>query len=354
MFSSHWSSDGNYIYYLAYYLQNSQFFKLDINKKRAEQISHFPAMEANRFSIAKDGHTMVFSASTPSWPQEIYAGDIKEPDKARIITSLHPELQNTMIFPTEEIKWKGKDGLIIYGNIVYPIGYEKGKKYPTVTLIHGGPAGNFNNSFAASYYCPAQYFAGKGYLVFLPNVRGSIGWGSEFMRKNYRDWGGGDYRDLMAGIDYLVKKGIADEEKLVVWGGSYGGYMANWIVTQTERFKAVHSEVSISNLYSMWSISPIGIILSRLYFGKNPQEDPELYRKLSPITYANRVRTSLLLTQNEKDQRVPVEQALEFYRAVKLTGTPVKLFIYPDEPHPTLQPNHQLDKLRKTEKWFEK
>jgi len=354
MFNCRWSSDGDCIYYLAYYLQNSQFFRLNIKKKKVDQISHFQKMEVNSFSIARDGQTMVFSASTPYWPQEIYAGDMREPDKAKRITNIHPELQNTIICPTEEIRWKAKDNLLIYGNIVYPAGYEKGKKYPTVTLIHGGPAGNFTNSFAANYYCPAQYFAGKGYLVFLPNVRGSIGWGSEFMRKNYRDWGGDDYQDLMTGLDYLIKKGLADRDRLVAWGGSYGGYMANWIVTQTDRFKAVHSEVSISNLYSMWAVSPIGRVLSRLYFGKNPQEDPDIYRKLSPITYASKVKTPLLMTQNEKVQRVPVEQAVEFYRAVKLTGTPVKLFIYPGEPHPTLKPNHQLDKLRKAENWFAK
>ncbi len=349
-----WSSDGRYIYYVAYSLQNRQIFKLDFMKKKLGQISHFPKIDINSFSVANDGCAFVFSASTPSWPTELYAGDINNPDKARRITNIHPDLKNTLICETEEITWRGEDGLTIYGNIVYPAGYEKGKSYPTVTLIHGGPAGNYNNSFAANFYCPAQYYAGQGYLVYLPNIRGSIGWGSEFMRKNIRDWGGADYRDLMAGLDYLIKRELADGEKLVVWGGSYGGYMTNWIVTQTDRFKAAHSEVNISNLVSMWGISPIGRFLSQLYFEKTPQEDPEIYRRLSPITYAKNVKTPLLLTQNEKDQRVAPSQALEFYRAVELTGTPVKLYMYPGEPHGTIKPNHQLDKLQKGSEWFEK
>jgi dipeptidyl aminopeptidase/acylaminoacyl peptidase len=354
LYNCRWAADGGGIYYVAYHLLNSQIFRLDIATKTARQLSHFPKMEVNVVSFAADGRAIAFSASTPDWPQEIYVGDINDPDKARLLTHLHPELEATWLGETEEIKWKSTDGLEITGNIVYPIGYIKGKAYPTVTLIHGGPAGNFNNSFAGNYYCPAQYFAGQGYLVYMPDVRGSIGWGSEFLRKDVRDWGGGDYRDLMAGLDMLIARGLADKDKLVVWGGSYGGYMTNWIVTQTNRFKAAHAEVSIANLQSLWSLSPIGRILFRQYFGKTPLEDPEIYRKLSPVTYAAKVRTPLLLTQNENDERVAATQALEFYRAVQTTRTPVEYYMYPNETHGTMQPNHQLDKLRKTEAWFRK
>jgi dipeptidyl aminopeptidase/acylaminoacyl peptidase len=354
LYNCHWSLDGAGIYYVAYHLLNAQIFRLDLQNKEARQLSHFPKIEINQVSFAANGRTIAFSASTPDWPQEIYVGDINSPDKAWRLTNLHPELDKIWLGEAEEISWKAADGLQIWGNIIYPMGYEKGKTYPTVTLIHGGPAGNFNNSFLGVYYCPAQYFAGQGYLVYMPNVRGSIGWGSEFMRKNLRDWGGADYRDLMAGLDLLINRGLADKDKLVVWGGSYGGYMTNWIVTHTNRFKAAHSEVSISNLQSLWAVSPIGRILCRQYFGKTPLEDPDIYRKLSPLTYATKVKTPLLMTQNEKDERVTLEQAIEFYRAVELTGTPVELYIYPGEGHGTMLPNHQLDKLRKTESWFSK
>ena len=354
LYNCRWAADGGGIYYVAYHLLNSQIFRLDLQTKTARQLTHFPKIEINVLSFAADGRTIAFSASTPDRPQEIYVGDINDPDKARRLTDIHPELATAWLGETEEIEWRASDGLRIYGNIVYPIGYVKGKAYPTATLIHGGPAGNFNNSFAGNYFCPAQYFAGQGYLVYMPNVRGSIGWGSEFMRKDLRDWGGGDYRDLMAGLDMLIARGLADKDKLVVWGGSYGGYMTNWIVTQTDRFKAAHAEVSISDLQSQWALSPIGRILFRHYFGKTPLEDPEIYRRLSPMTYAARVRTPLLLTQNENDDRVAATQALEFYRAVQTTGTPVELYMYPNENHGTMQPNHQLDKLRKTEAWFKK
>ena len=354
LYNCRWAADGGGVYYVAYHLLNSQIFRLDLKTRSALQLTHFPKMEINAVSFAADGRTIAFSAGTPDWPQEIYVGDINDPDKARRLTDIHPELAVTWLGETEEFTWKSTDGLRISGNIVYPLGYAKGKAYPTVTMIHGGPAGNFNNSFAGNYYCPAQYFAGQGYLVYMPNVRGSIGWGSTFLRANLRDWGGGDYRDLISGLDTLVARGLADKDRLVVWGGSYGGYMTNWIVTQTSRFKAAHSEVSIANLQSLWSVSPIGRILSRQYFGKTPLEDPDIYRKLSPITYAKNVKTPLLLTQNEKDERVPVEQAVEFFRAVQTTGTPVELYIYPGESHGTMMPNHQLDKLRKTEAWFKK
>ena len=354
LYNCRWAADGGGIYYVAYHLLNSQIFRLDLKTRTARQLTHFPKMEINAVSFAADGRTIAFSAQTPDRPQEIYVGDINDPDKARRLTDLHPELNETWLGETEEFTWKSTDGLQISGNIVYPLGYAKGQAYPTVTLIHGGPAGNFNNSFAGNYFCPAQYFAGQGYLVYMPNVRGSIGWGSAFLRADIRDWGGGDYRDLISGLDALVARRLADKDRLVVWGGSYGGYMTNWIVTQTSRFKAAHSEVSIADLQSLWSVSPIGRILSRQYFGKTPLEDPDLYRRLSPITYAKAVKTPLLLTQNEKDERVPVEQAVEFFRAVQTTGTPVELYIYPGESHGTMMPNHQLDKLRKTEAWFKK
>jgi dipeptidyl aminopeptidase/acylaminoacyl peptidase len=354
LYNCHWSADGGGIYYVAYHLLNSQIFRLDVRTRQAKQLTHFPTMEINQVAYAADGRTIAFSASTPDRPQEIYFGDITNPDKAQRLTDLHPELAKVQLGKTEDMTWQAADGLTIYGNIMYPVGYVPGRAYPTVTLIHGGPAGNFNNSFAGNYYCPAQFFAGQGYLVYMPDVRGSIGWGSEYLRKNIRDWGGGDYRDLMAGLDVLIKRGLADPDRLVVWGGSYGGFMTNWIVTQAHRFKAAHSEVSISNLQSLWAVSPIGRILCREYFEKTPLEDPEIYRKLSPLTYAGNVKTPLLLTQNEKDQRVPVEQAIEFYRAVQLTGTPVELSIYPGESHGTMKPNHQLDKLRKTAAWFRK
>ena len=354
LYNCRWAADGGGIYYVAYHLLNSQIFRLDIKTRTARQLTHFPKMEINAVSFAADGRTIAFSAQTPDRPQEIYVGDINDPDKARRLTDLHPELAGTWLGETEEFTWKSTDGLQISGNIVYPLGYAKGQAYPTVTLIHGGPAGNFNNSFAGNYFCPAQYFAGQGYLVYMPNVRGSIGWGSAFLRADIRDWGGGDYRDLISGLDALVARRLADKDRLVVWGGSYGGYMTNWIVTQTSRFKAAHSEVGIADLQSLWSVSPIGRILSRQYFGKTPLEDPDLYRRLSPITYAKNVKTPLLLTQNEKDERVPVEQAVEFFRAVQTTGTPVELYIYPGESHGTMMPNHQLDKLRKTEAWFKK
>jgi len=351
-----WSNDGRYIYCSSYRGQNLHLFRLEVETGRFEQISHHPAVDINAFAIAADGKSIVYSASTPGWPTELFFGTIDRIDQAKCFTDINPELRSTVILPTEEIVWQGEDGLTIYGNIVYPVGYEEGCTFPCITLIHGGPAGNFNNSFNANFFCPAQFYAGQGYVVYLPNVRGSIGWGSEFMRMNRNDWGGADYRDLMAGLDMLTAKGIADPDKLVVWGGSYGGYMTNWIVTQTDRFKAAQSEVSISDLVSLWSLSPIGRVLLGLYFDKTPIEDPSFFYKISPFAYASKVKTPLLLTQNEKDQRVGSSpgQAMEFYRALERTGVPVRLYVYPGEGHGTRIPIHQLDKLEKGFAWFEK
>ncbi len=352
-----WPGDGRYLYYVAYEGQNRPLFRLEAATGRLEQLTHHKAIDISAFSLSRDGRSIAFAASSPDRPDDLFFGPLDRPDQARRITGINDDLlAGALICPTEEIAWTADDGLKIVGNIVYPAGYKPGTACKTITLIHGGPAGNFNNSFNGNYYCPAQYYAGLGYLVYLPNVRGSIGWGSEFMRKDVRDWGGGDYRDLMAGLDLLVRKGLADPDRLVVWGGSYGGYMTNWVVTQTDRFKAAHSEVCISDLASMWALSPIGRVLCRLYFGKTPLEDPEIYRRLSPLTYAAKVRTPLLMTQNEKDERVGPSpgQEMEFYRALEGNGVPVKLHVYPGEGHGTRKPVHQLDKIRKGTEWFDR
>ena len=217
-----WSADGRGIYYVAFHGLNAQIFRLDVLKKEALQLSHYPRMEVNQVSFAADGRTIAFSASTPDLPQEIYFGNVDDPDKAKRLTDIHPELKGIWLGETEEVTWKAGDGLEIHGNIVYPVGYEKGKAYPTVTLIHGGPAGNLNNSFFGLYLVPPNTSRPGISRVHAQRPR-SIDCDSGFLRRTMRDWGGGDYRDLMAGLDLLIARGLADKDRLVVWAGATAG-----------------------------------------------------------------------------------------------------------------------------------
>ena len=166
--------------------------------------------------------------------------------EAKKITWVNPEIKDFAIADTSIIKWKGPDNVDIEGLLVKPVGYEEGKRYPLVLEIHGGPYARFSATFRTS----AQIFAANGYAVLSPNPRGSTGYGYKFSVANLGDWGGKDFKDIMAGVDAVVAKGIADPDKLVVMGGSYGGFMTFWTITQTDRFKAAIGHAGISDWYS--------------------------------------------------------------------------------------------------------
>src|SRR5207302_3929591 len=205
----------------------------------------------------------------------------------------------------EVIHWKGKDGMTIEGIVVYPVGYQQGKRYPTVAIIHGGPSGVWNEAFPANWYNSAQVYAGNGWVVFLPNVRGSSAYGEKFLAANYRDWGNGDFQDIQTGLDYLVRTGIADSTKMAQAGWSYGGYMTAWTLTQTNRFKAVMVGAGLTNMYSMYSTNDLQRILEG-YFGTEPWNDLDAYTRASAMSYIKKARTPTLIMHGSNDTRVPV------------------------------------------------
>ena len=173
-----------------------------------------------------------------------------------------------------------RDELKIEGLLYKPIDYQPGKKVPLLTIVHGGPAGNYNNGFSTGNVCPYQVLAGKGYAILLPNPRGSGNYGYDFRRANVKDWGGEDYWDIMSGVDKLIDIGIADSEKLGITGWSYGGYMTSWVITQTDRFKAASVGAGLANLFSFTGQTDIPEFMNS-YWGDWPWNDPELYRSRS-------------------------------------------------------------------------
>ena len=166
---------------------------------------------------------------------------------------MNPNVKEYTIANTEVIKWKGADGFEIEGILVKPVGFEQGKRYPTILQIHGGPYGRFSYGFNSR----AQILASNGYAVLMPNPRGSTGYGNKFTTANVKDWGGKDYQDIMAGVDEVIRLGIADQNRLGVMGGSYGGFMTVWVITQTDRFKAAIGHAGISDWYSFHGQSDI-------------------------------------------------------------------------------------------------
>jgi dipeptidyl aminopeptidase/acylaminoacyl peptidase len=249
---------------------------------------------------------------------------------------------------TEIVKWKSKDGTDIEGILTRPVGYEAGKKVPLLLNPHGGPTGASINNFNGT----VEVLAANGFAVLQPNFRGSTGKGLAFAQANKNTWGRGDYEDCMSGVDAMIAGGIADPDRLGAFGWSYGGYMTFWILTQTDRFKAVSPGAGLTNIYSMYSQNDIQRYLRWFYSDKSPWDAQELYWDRSPMKYVNNVKTPTMIMHGQVDTRVPIAQAQEFYRALKEHNVPVEFVVYPRENHGFTEPRHQMDRVRRYVRFF--
>jgi dipeptidyl aminopeptidase/acylaminoacyl peptidase len=255
---------------------------------------------------------------------------------------------------TEAIRWKSTDGLEIEGLLTYPAGYEPGKRYPLILNIHGGPTGVFSESFVGRIVTyPIATFASRGYAVLRPNPRGSAGYGKDFRFANYNDWGGKDFQDDQTGVDHVIAMGVADPDRLAIMGWSYGGYMTSWTITQTQRFKAAAVGAGVTDLWSFTGTSDIPGFLPD-YFGGEPWQQFESFRKHSPITFVNRVTTPTLMLHGESDDRVPTSQGYEYYHALKNRGVTTKMLVYPRQPHGFQEPKFIIDVAQRHLDWVEK
>ncbi|HKX29523.1 MAG TPA: S9 family peptidase [Blastocatellia bacterium] len=305
--------------------------------------------EAPRAQPARSGvRKIAYTVSDSFAPDEIWVAPINQIEAARKVTWANPEIRDFALAETNVVKWKGPDNLDIEGLLVKPLGYEEGKRYPLIVLIHGGPYARFTDVFNSR----AQLWATNGYAVLMPNPRGSTGYGHKFTTANVGDWGGKDYQDIMAGVDAMIVRGIADPEKLVVMGGSYGGFMTFWMVTQTDRFKAAIAHAGISDWYSFHGQSDVPGLMEYGFTG-HPWTSTETYRKYSPMTFVDRVKTPLMITHGERDLRVPIAQAEQFYRALKKRGVVVLFLRFPREGHAIQEPNHMIDLFNRQLEWFD-
>lgn len=297
----------------------------------------------NTFDVAANG-AMAFTGETATQMQELWLSDGK--GTARRVTKFNDEWRQITLGQPEIFKYESFDGAEIESLLLKPPKYTAGTKMPLVVLVHGGPTGRWSDSFESW----GQLLATRGYLVMYPNIRGSVGYGNKFIEMNRTDWGGGDYKDVMAGVDALIARGTADPDKLGIGGWSYGGYMAAWAVTQTNRFKASVSGAPVIDL-----ASEFGTENSSAYdewFYGNPYEKLDEFIKDSPITYAKNVRTPTLLLQGDADLTDPIGQSQQFYRALKRYEVDAQLVIYPREGHGLREEKHLLDRLNRVVDWF--
>ncbi len=288
-----------------------------------------------------------------SHPRDIWIAvkDALNDVKWRQLTHLHPQTEKFQIGTMESIRWKGADGWEMQGILVQPVGYERGKKYPLVTWVHGGPASSATFRYATDGY--TQLLAARGIAVFLPNYRGSVGRGVEFVESNFGDLGGKDFQDILLGVEQCVQLGIADSSRLGIGGWSYGGFMAAWAVTQTDRFKAAVMGAGISNWLSFHGNSVLAD-WDAMHLNANPYDRDGVYQRFSPINHVRRVRTPTLILHGEKDGDVPPEQSYQFFRALKDLNIETDLVIYPREGHAPCEKMHLLDLARRIPDWFEK
>jgi len=290
---------------------------------------------------------------SPDEPVEAYVMPVASLKPVRV-SAANTSLPKEPIGETRVIRWKAKDGKEIEGLLTLPAGYDQSKKYPLILNIHGGPSGAFLETFiGASGLYPIASFAAHGWAVLRANPRGSTNYGLPFRVANVDDWGGGDYQDLMSGVDSVIQMGVADPNRLAVMGWSYGGYMTDWVITQTHRFKCASSGAGISDLISMWGTNDIPSTLDD-YFEGTWYEQPERYIKMSPLAHVANVTTPTLFLHGAIDPRVPTTQGYEMYHGLKSKGVPAEMVIYPRTQHGPQEPKFILDIMHRNIDWVAK
>ena len=289
------------------------------------------------FAISKDAKVTAADRSTFETPPEIWVGRI---GGWRKLTSNNFALLATW-GKAESLAWTN-EGFQIQGWLLNPVKIEPGKKYPMIVLIHGGPASAVTPDWPAGFGMSRAIIAAlssHGYYVLMPNPRGSYGQGEEFTRANVQDFGGGDLRDILAGVDAAIKKYPIDPDRLGVTGWSYGGYMTMWTVTQTNRFHAAVAGAGIANWQSYYGQNLIDQWMIP-FFGASVYDDPAVFEKSSPIKFIKTVKTPTLVIVGEHDAECPAAQSYEFWHALKTFGVPTQLIIYPGEGHMFIKPEH--------------
>jgi dipeptidyl aminopeptidase/acylaminoacyl peptidase len=274
------------------------------------------------------------------------------------LTDVNPELRSFALGDLKAISWRSFDGMEVWGLLLTPPNATPARHVPTIVYCHGGPGGGVTWGLFPQFMhvvsqvdpYPVEAFASAGYAVFMPMPRGGAGYGERGQRSIVKAWGEADYQDIMTGVDRLVRDGIADPDRLGVMGASYGGYMTDWIVTQTGRFKAASTAASISDLNDLYYLSDGPDVMVE-YFGK-PWEARDSYATHSAITYAANVTTPLLIQHGERDNRVPIASATRYYRALKALGKTVEFDIYPRASHLAYEPMMQREIMKRNFEWF--
>ncbi|MEQ6378209.1 S9 family peptidase [Bacillaceae bacterium S4-13-56] len=345
-----WSTNGHKLFFLASENGETQLYTVDLVGKIVPITSGSHQVYA--FSLSDSENQAVLAISRADVPGDLFLFDIESGKETRLRESNAALLKERSISVPEQIVFQARDGWSLEGWVMKPVGYKEGEKYPLVLEIHGGPHMMYSHGFMHEF----QVLTSKGYGVLYINPRGSHGYGQEFVDAVRGDYGGGDYHDLMDAVDYAVENfNWIDADRVGVTGGSYGGFMTNWIVGHTNRFKAAVTQRSISNWISFYGVSDIGYFFTEWEMKTDLLGDQDMLWKHSPLRYVKNVETPLLILHSEKDYRCPIEQGEQLYVALKHQGKTTKLIRFPESNHELSRngnPNLRIARLNEIVGWF--
>jgi dipeptidyl aminopeptidase/acylaminoacyl peptidase len=347
-----WAKDGKSIFFLANMGVHSELFKVGVEGGKPEQLTNGKHAIAG-WSMTSGSGEHVFTSTEMSSPGEVWTMEGGSPHK---VTSIHEHLTSEFKLPrSEAITWKGADGVTVEGVLYYPLDYQEGKRYPLAVQTHGGPqASDKFGMGGAQNYVPV--LAAKGYAVLQPNYRGSTGYGDDFLRDMVGHYFKNAHLDVLAGVDYVIQRGIADPDHMVKMGWSGGGHMTDKIITFTDRFKAASAGAGAADWVSMYAQSDVRTYRTPWFGGTPWQKNApiDVYWDNSPLKDVWKVKTPTIFLVGQQDVRVPMPQSVEMYRALKSNGVPTHLFVAPREPHGWAELRHVLFKMNVELDWFEK
>jgi dipeptidyl aminopeptidase/acylaminoacyl peptidase len=348
-----WSSDGNTIYFNEGVRATTQLHALDVRQDTVRPLTNVKA--ALSVSRDYDSGIMLINYSDGNTPPTIHAAKAIEDIGTRTswtpLTDPNPEVRSLSLGEQEEITWRSKDGTQVGGVLVKPVGYRQGERYPLIVAIHGGPASADVLGFNGGY--GSQVYAGAGYVVLRPNYRGSTNYGQKHRNDIVGNYFAPGYHDIMSGVDSLIAQGIVDPDRMGVLGWSAGGHWSNWILVQTNRFKAISSGAGTSNWISMYAQSDVQRNRQFYLGNKLPYDDFDAYWTQSPLKYIKNARTPTMIHVVEGDPRVPSPQSVELHMALKQLGVPTELYLYPGNTHGIPDPRNQLVKAVSEMAWMD-
>lgn len=347
-----WSEDGTKIYFIEGKGVATGLYQIDVAAEKITEPLPGSALLTG-VSISPKGDIFAVVGQGASQPPAVFVGKLTDSGPVKVSTA-NDEVAKMQVGKTEVVKWKSKDGREVEGLLTYPNNYAAGTKVPLIVNIHGGPAGVFSQNYIGGRgVYPIATFASRGYAILRPNPRGSSGYGTEFRRANIKDWGVGDYEDIMSGVDHVIAMGVADPDRLGVMGWSYGGYMTSTIITKTTRFKAASAGAPVTNMMSFNGTADIPSFIPD-YFESEFWDKPEIYAKHSAMFNIKNAKTPTLIEHGEADVRVPISQGYELYNALKRQGVPTRMIVLPRQPHGPNEPKMQLAAMQANLDWFEK